>query len=493
MRTINVAPRASMLIESLRDIGYSLETALADVIDNSITAGASTVRLLADTADHDVKIGILDDGVGMTKEELRAAMRPGSRNPLDDRNTSDLGRFGLGLKTASFSQCRRLTVVTRKNGVTSAAIWDLELVAQADDWLVQIPDNPEIVPWADQLGKSGTLVVWENLDRVLEQESRDQTLSHFVRRIDDSREHLELVFHRFLSGEPGLRKIHMLLNERLLEPFDPFHAAHPATIHGPVESIKVGSHKVVVQTFTLPHHRKATPAEWERYAGRAGYLKNQGFYVYRAKRLIIHGTWFGFARQMELTKLARVRIDMPNGLDADWKIDVKKASAQPPYQVRERLRRIIETIGATSKRVYTARGKKLVSDSRLPVWSRVQDKNEIVYRINAEHPVLVDFISRLPDELKNDFLRVVELAGSTLPMDALFADLGGEPEKVRGTAMSEEALHHAVVTTVKQLRDASVKPDEISEMLMHAEPFRSNWQQTEKLIGQIMLVEASSD
>lgn len=482
-----------MLIESMRDIGYSLETALADVIDNSISARAKTIRVFADTADPEVRIGVLDDGEGMTEEDLHAAMRLGSRSPLDERSLCDLGRFGLGLKTASFSQCRRLTVVTRHGGFTSGAIWDLEHVAKTDRYSVQVPNDLSSIPWADQLGKSGTLVVWENLDRLIERVGSDKGQSHLIRRIDDSREHLELVFHRFLSGESGLRKIRVLLNERPLEPFDPFHSAHPATIEGPVERIRVGNQKVVIQTFTLPHHGKVLAAEWERYAGRAGYLKNQGFYVYREKRLIIHGTWFGLARQMELTKLARVRIDMPNGLDAEWKIDVRKSSAQPPYQVRERLRKIIETIGAPSKRVYTARGRKLTADTRLPVWNRVQDKNQIFYRINPEHPVFVDFASRLPEELKDDFSRVMELTGSTLPMDALFADLGGSPERVTGNTISEETLRHTVLTTVKRLKDAGVPEEDLPDMLRLAEPFRSNWSRTEEFLDRIILEEASGD
>ena len=480
MKTVKAAPRAAILIESMRDVGYLLETALADIVNNSITAGATTIELFAEPPESELKIGILDDGRGMSEERLLIAMRPGSRNPLEARVLSDLGRFGLGLKTASFSQCRKLTVVTRAAGVTSAAIWDLDLVAKVDDWLVQIPEHPEHLPWADRLGESGTLIIWEKLDRL--SDGTGSGLVSFVRHADEAREHLELIFHRFLAGERGLRKIRMMLNGRALEPFDPFHSSHAATISGPVERIRVGGHLVTVQTFTLPHHQKVTPAEWERYAGRAGYQKNQGFYVYRERRLIIHGTWFGLARQMELTKLARVRIDMPNALDAAWKIDVKKASAQPPHQVRERLRRIIETIGATSKRVYTTRGRRLTSDSRLPVWNRIQDKNEIVYQLNREHPVLADFMSKLPQDLSEEFLRIVELAGSTLPMDALFADLGGNPEKVAGNTTSDETLQYTVDTTVRRLREFGVPDDDIAKMLRFAEPFRSNWQRTEALL-----------
>lgn len=474
VRTREVPPHASMLIESMRDIGYSLETALADIIDNSITAKARSIRLLADTTSAQPSLAIVDDGEGMSEDELLAAMRPGSRNPLDTRDKEDLGRFGLGLKTASFSQCRKLTVASRKDGVTSCARWDLDKVAQTNQWLVELLDEPSSIPWIDELGISGTLVVWEKLDRLVEGEASDAR-SAFVSRIDDASEHLELVFHRFLAGERGIKKIALELNGRALEPFDPFHSTHPATQAGPVEKIKSGGQEVEVQAFTLPHHKK-DPEGWERYAGKAGYLKNQGFYVYRGKRLIIHGTWFGLARQKELTKLARVRIDMPNGMDAEWKIDVKKASAQPPYHVRERLRRIIETIGATSRRVYTARGRRLASDSRLPVWQRRQHGNEISYCLNPDHPAFVDFKNQLPDDMKTGFERILEIAASSMPVDALFADISASPSHVSGAQLAEDTLKHLVETTFAALTSSGVNPDDALEMMRVTDPFRENWE-----------------
>lgn len=484
MRIEKIAPRAAILIESMRDFGYSLETALADIVDNAITAGATAIRLFTSTDKASPQIAILDDGRGMDLDEILEAMRLGSKSPLEERDQTDLGRFGLGLKTASFSQCRRLTVVSKKQGSASAAIWDLDRVAQLDEWLVEIPDHPETIPWVDMLGEQGTLVLWENPDRIV-QDGSDEAWKHFTKRMDDARSHLELVFHRFLAGEPGRRKIQMFLNERPLEPFDPFHSNHPATHADPEERIKVGTHEVTIQTFTLPHHKKVAPDEWERYAGPAGYVKNQGFYVYRQRRLIIYGTWFGLARQTELTKLARVRIDMPNDLDADWKIDVKKASAQPPYQVREKLRNLIEILGANSKTIYKKKGHKLLSENRLPVWDRVQDKGEIFYRINADYPMVAEFSSRLPDGLKADFLRVLEVAGSALPMDALFADLGNSPNKVAGNSISDESLHQALQAAVKRLKDGQVGLPEIKEVLQFVEPFRSNWERTEPLLEQL--------
>ena len=197
---------------------------------------------------------------------------------------------------------------------------------------------------------------------------------------------------------------------------------------------------VRIRPVTLPHHKKVTVDEWNRYAGPEGYIKNQGFYVYRERRLIIHGTWFNLARQTELTKLARVRIDMPNSMDAEWKIDVKKASAQPPAPVRDRLRRIIDEVGAGSRRTYTSRGRKLVSENRLPVWTRSQDKNEIFYAVNLDHPAFSRFLITLADEQKREFAQLLNLIESTIPIDTFFADVSSHPESVLTKALDEETF-----------------------------------------------------
>ena len=482
MRVVEVVPKPSSLIESMRDIGYSLSTALADIIDNSLTAGAGKVQVFASLEAPDLKIGILDDGVGMTEDQLLEAMRLGSRSPLEHREESELGRFGLGLKTASFSQCRILTVVTRANGTTASAKWDLDHIAKLDRWQVQMPDDLASIPWMDQFGDRGTLVVWERLGLGANMGESGQDVTDIVRQVDEARSHLELVFHRFLSGESGRRRVHIELNNRPLEPSDPFHSSHPATVVGPIERIRVSQGEVVVQPFTLPHHAKVTPNDWIRYAGPEGYLRNQGFYVYRERRLIIHGTWFGLARQTELAKLARVRIDITNSLDRAWRIDVKKASAQLPPAVRERLHRIIEPLVATSKRVYKTRGRRLIDQDRIPVWSRFQNKNEILYRINGEHPMVVSLLSRLPAETHADFLKMIEVTGASLPLDALLADLGGDIESVVGGSTSEGALQYAAVTTFTHLLASVKSKKDVLAMMQVAEPFRSNWERTTQII-----------
>ena len=474
-REEEIPPRASVLVESLRDIGYSLHTAVSDVIDNSLAAGARTIELLAETHEEVPAIGILDDGTGMTEAELLEAMRPGSRSPLEGRSATDLGRFGLGLKTASFSQCRRLTVVTRRAGVTSCAVWDLDTVAERDRWIVELPENDATIPWSDRLETDGTLVVWQKLDRLVGPDGQGDRRD-LVRLLDETAGHVEFVFHRFLSGrEDREGRVEISLNARELRPFDPFHSHHPATQHHHEETFALAGEEIRIRPVTLPHHDKASRADWTRYGGPEGYVKNQGFYLYRNRRLIVHGTWFGLARQLELTKLCRVCIDMPSSLDAEWKVDVKKAWAQPPPPVRERLRRIIDRIGIPSKRTYTVRGARLAGDSRLPVWTRSQDKNRISYGLNTEHPLFNGFADRLDPDTADEFRKLVALIVSTLPVEALYADVSASAESVVRNPLAPEDFQEIVEATWRALRERGLSATEVETRMCSADPFRSRW------------------
>ena len=483
MREAEVPPRASVLVESLRDIGYSLQTAVADVIDNSLSAGATRIELLAETHAEPPVIGILDNGTGMTETELLEAMRAGSRSPLEDRAETDLGRFGLGLKTASFSQCRRLTVASRKDDTTSCAVWDLDTVTERDRWIVELPDDLADVPWAERLEENGTLVVWEKVDRLADSDG-PAAGRELVHQLDETARHVEFVFHRFLSGRSGrTADAEMWLNGRKLHPFDPFHPDHPATQRHPEETFMLDGRKIGIRPVTLPHHDKVPESEWQRYAGPEGYVNNQGFYLYRNRRLIVHGTWFRLARQSELTKLARVRVDIPGSLDAEWKIDIKKAWAQPPVPVRERLCRIIDRIGVPSRRTYTKRGARLTEESRLPVWTRSRDKNRITYGLDAEHPILSAFRARLDAGLANEFRKVLGLVVSTLPIEALYADVSASSEAVVQEPLDPEDFEEIVEATWRGLRGIGLSRDEAKARMRSAEPFHSRWAEAMRLIG----------
>lgn len=477
-----LVPQAGMLIESMRDIGYSLETALADIIDNSIAASASRIEILVDPSITDPAIAILDNGSGMTRQTLLTAMRAGSRNPRDARAKFDLGRFGLGMKTASFSQCRRLTVLTRKDGKASAAIWDLDHVAKTDRWEILIPESHADITFADQLEGDGTLVLWQNLDRILGDVAESQQQQVLAQRVDEAASHIELVFHRFLSGEATGSSLPILLNKRQLAPHDPFGSGLKATQREPLDPqpFPIKGHEVTIQTFTLPHHTKLSPKQYEALAGKAGFLRNQGFYLYREKRLIIWGTWFGLAQQRPITQLTRVRIDMPKELDAEWKVDVKKASAQPPPSLRRELRGLVDRICAGSKRVYTHKGKKLVSADQIDVWHRIQDKGQIRYGINHDHPVVAQLNNELSDEGRQRLRALIRLTETGLPIDSIFADKGGNPTAVVSGDMSVDEIGLVAVDTYRHLNGGlEMHNDGVVSMMQMMDVFRPRWPDVE--------------
>ncbi|WP_076443083.1 ATP-binding protein [Bosea sp. TND4EK4] len=480
-RQADATPHASALIEGLRDIGYSLETAISDIIDNSVTARARRIQLITETYSDEPYIAIIDDGVGMTEDELVAAMRPGSQNPLAPRDKPDLGRFGLGLKSASFSQCRRLTVVSKKGGQACAAIWDLDDVAKQNQWSVQLPDHVAGIPAVDHLGATGTLVLWQKLDRLTGGVSYNAAKRAEIinQRIAETERHLRLVFHRFMEETKPLQ---ILLNGRKVLPLDPFARRNSATIMDPEERLALLGGDVEIQSFTLPHHKQISKMDWEDIAGPEGHLKSQGFYLYRGKRLIVYGTWFGLCRQSELTKLSRVRIDIPNSMDADWKIDVKKSSAQLPPIVRDRLKKVIERIQAGSKRTYNKRGAKLVDQERLPMWNRIQADGQIRYRPNIEHPTFVSFAESLTPELQRGFFNCIALVGASLPIETVHADMAGTAEQIVPDFVDEDALAQAVHATLSVLLGAGKGIKEIMSLMKDVDPFRSAWEDTQRII-----------
>ena len=197
-------PEPSALVESLRAFGYSLKTAIADLIDNSIAAKAKNIWLRFEWNGADSRITIRDDGEGMTEKSLIAAMRPGSQSPLDLRSPTDLGRFGLGLKTASFSQCRRLTVVSRVlNGRTAVRSWDLDYVKKTREWRLLKTIEPAVLKLLkESIPEHGTVVLWENMDRITGNDHPEDDKAHqrFLQAIDLTKQHLEMVFHRYLES-----------------------------------------------------------------------------------------------------------------------------------------------------------------------------------------------------------------------------------------------------------------------------------------------------
>jgi hypothetical protein len=415
------APHPAALVEAMRSLGYTLEAAIADLVDNSISHGATEVRIQFDWAGAESTVSICDNGCGMTEPELIQAMRPGSHNPRAYRSPGDLGRFGLGLKTASFSQAGRLSVISRAAGhAETARVWDLAFITECNDWILLRAVSDIALERARWLSRrpSGTCVVWEKLDRLVGHVETGDEQAHkaFLEAADRVGKHLAMVFGEFLTGRNA---IVIRFGNQTLKPWDPFLREHDATQSLPEESL---GPRVKVQPYILPHHSRLTKQQFEIASGSQGWNAHQGFYIYRNKRLIVAGGWLslGMTRDEHL-KLARIRIDVGNDVDFDWKLDVRKSVASPPVALREQLRRIARATRDRAQEVYRHRGRKILAASpkdHSSVWEGKVMRGRTLFRINREHPIVQSLTA------DGDAGRAVEallrLIEETIPLDSIY-------------------------------------------------------------------------
>jgi hypothetical protein len=399
-----MVPSASRLMGSLRSIGYDLSSAIADLVDNCLDAAATHIDVELVHAGHDSYVMIVDDGKGMRESELDEAMRYGSRRSYEG---DALGHFGLGLKTASLSQCRRLTVVSttsaRRDPVSRR--WDLDHVRETDQWLLEEP-TPKDLPGAvlpRLRRRRGTVVIWESLDRVLE--FRDADSGHARRALERAAvrisEHLGAVFHRFLDGSLDTT-VEMRVNGELVRPWDPFARDEVKTRQLPVNHLPVmiGDHEGVVtlQGYILPHQRQfSSPDAHERASGANRWNRQQGLYIYRGDRLVQSGGWSRLRTADEHTKLARVALDLPEGAEHLFALDVAKMRVKLPDSMRVTLKEHVSAIANLAQEAYRRGSGGLEAQEPTPIaqdqammgdiWSGVSD---VLQRELAGDPQLLD-------------------------------------------------------------------------------------------------------
>lgn len=482
VRSRNVPPNAGAMIESLRGLGYTPAGALADVIDNSIAAGSTEIALFFTWSGGNSQIAIVDNGHGMDGEELERAMRLGDRNPLEQRSANDLGRFGMGLKTASFSQCRRLTVASKRNGGTHCLRWDLDVLAASRDGGWHLLEGPaeESTFILDHLARhsSGTVVAWERLDRIVTAGFSEQDFLDLIDRIEH---HLSVVFHRYLSGmQPHIR---ITINGRSIAPWDPFLAAHPATWSSPLDKLTVNGSPVEVQCHVLPHRDRMDAQTYKLTAGPEGWTAHQGFYVYRNKRLLVAGSWLGLGEERPWTReeayrLARIRLDILNETDADWKIDIRKSTARPPAAIRYRLMRIAQDVRERARRVFAHRGQIVPAAENKRVvqaWRAEYAREGMRYRIDLNHPAVKAVMENVGDltEEVTAMLRVIE---ETIPIQRIWLDTT-EAKDMPRTGFSSEPPAEIVSVLKVMYRNLTVRkalsPELAREQLLRTEPFHN--------------------
>ena len=391
---ISNPPNAEALMQGARSIGnYDLAAALGDLIDNSITAKATTVRLTCNFNEGEPFIIIKDNGCGMTREELITAMQPASSNPwkIAHRMTWTVW---INFKSASFSQAK-LIVSSKRNGIQNLAVWDLDNISNFEMELLDEEDAKVILEDYDEdLQSDGTLIVWDNCDRLTDSNEISQT--EFNEKIMEARSQLALVFHQFLVKSSN-RKLTILLNGVEIEGYDPL-SSHPAT-QASYESISYADlGNIKVTPYVLPHFSKLDRKTSELIEGNEGLIRNQGFYVYRNERLIIHGTWFGIFKYGELSDLVRVKVDIPNSMDHIWQISIDKKDAKLPQNLKVRLKKQLESIHIKSKKVYRRRSTPLNIGDHSSAWTKVKKAGRTKFEINRSSKMVTSLIAKLDDE-----------------------------------------------------------------------------------------------
>lgn len=472
-------PTADILMTSMRAMGYSFESAIADIVDNSISASATKIWLHFPVDPLDCHIAICDNGHGMTKEELFDAMKYGSEQKRDCRAADDLGRFGLGLKAASLSQCRRLTVASKKDGVVSAYIWDLDVILEKKDWFMVECTQQEIlkikqISWLDAVD-SGTVVVWEQFDLI--EKSAGNIYSELNKLQEITANYLSLIFHRYLN-RTGNNRLSIKINNFELIGFDPFLENHPKTnvrkrIEIPVEDSEGIERMVIVQPFVLPFQKDLTADDKRLSGGIENYRSKQGFYVYRNERLIVWGTWFGRHRD-ELTKYARIRVDIPNTLDEIWGIDIKKQNAKIPSMIKTRLTRAVDEAMDIAVKQQKHRGRIEKVDEEIDyIWDRIKGRGEnFTYKINRNSKIFNLIHDSVSSELWSQFDMVLEEIENAVPFQQIYIDKSQNKvdEEIDEERLAEiRAKAEMLIRMAVELGGTS-REDAIAELLK-AEPF----------------------
>ena len=421
MVRISNPPAAESLMIGARSIGnYDLAAALGDLIDNSITANANTVSLICNFNSGDPLIIIKDNGFGMDKKTLVQAMRPASSNPHNTRNAEDLGRFGWGLKSASFSQARRLIVATRRDSELNMAIWDLDDIV---DFQMDVLESAEALlvleEYSETLPSNGTIIIWDKCDRL--SETSEITQIEFNEKVIDARKQLELIFHQYLDSQ-SKNRLSIYLNGSELKGYDPFLSSHPATQSFHTEKIEIfGSGYIAVTPYVLPHYSKLDQQTINNIEGSNGLVRNQGFYVYRNKRLIIHGTWFGIFKYGELSDLVRVKIEIPNTMDHIWQISIDKKDAKLPQSLKLRLKKQLTSIHSKSKKVHKRRSKAITLGDPTNIWTKVKKNGRSKFEINRESAAVKSIQDLLPQEEIYKFNYLLNYIEEMLPVSNIIS------------------------------------------------------------------------
>ena len=479
--TVEVLPNAAILIESMRSIGYTFKDAIADIIDNSISAKATDISIYMRQKDENYYVQIVDDGNGMNESELIEAMRLGSKDPQNTRAIDDLGRFGLGLKSASFSQCKKLTVISKKNDVVNGFMWDLDYVRKINHFMIKKLTETQInnIPNIAQLYEyqSGTIVQWEDFDRI--EAGSHKMGDELTRLMDDAANHISLVFHRFLEDHD----FKLSINYTEIEPKDPFLRNNPRTQQLQSKKVKLDGVALNLYPYVLPFFSTLNLEERKKAGIGDKQYELQGIYLYRNKRLIVWGDYLGLYSKSELTKNTRIQVDIPNTLDYLWELDVKKSKARIPSKIKKNILSVIHDGVDSSKRVNNFRGKKEISKKN-PTWLVIKDRDdEFRFELNKDNELYNLFYNSLDENQKKLFKLYSNSVVETIPYNNIYSQVSSGYEQ---TNIDDEQLLNEVMDIFSNFTASSNQSlKKLAKTLLLEEIYNSNKKVFDYLVNQM--------
>ena len=481
--SFKLPPSAKASIESLRAFDYSFASALADLVDNSITAKAKNIRIDLEWDGPHSRLIIRDDGVGMDdtlvcgESPFQQAMKFGSRSPKEERDADDFGRFGLGLKTASIWACRKVTVLSKVAGSPVASYcWDVDHVAREDEWYLLRGTGSKVNELdAELVSKtSGTTVLWEGMDTLLKggADGMDRTEDSVRKSLAEALEHLGMVFHRFLES----RKVKIRCGCSHVLPWDPL-GSQPEPEFVPVDKFSYHGEEIAIRCAVMPHPKRMSQEEQGRVGGVNGLAGQQGIYVYRRGRIIVSGGWMGLFKPADHFKLARIAIEVPNSLDLAVGISVTKTNVALPDGISSRLSAAAEAIRSRAFEVYRYRGNRQLptpnpSDPEF-VWQKeaVTDTGIVRFVINKEHP-LYSKVSKSCED-KKALRLLIELMEQTLPIAEISLVNSDKPDSIAGPfeGMTDEQIADKFREAIEVFTKISGTQQQAREALLGLYPY----------------------
>jgi hypothetical protein len=464
-------PNPEHLIRSIAEQGYSFESSLADLIDNSISAEATGVEVLIDMDQEPFTLFLADNGTGMSERILKSSMQFPSSSPAMDRNETDLGRFGLGMKTASFSQTRIFTVLSRERGTTkySGRTWDVDYLKHKKKWHLIINTEDEVETLLENYQKisdeflsgikefsANTIVIWKGLykfEEYLDPSNRKRALQQQLNEI--TVDHLSLVFHRFLERKQ--EPVQIRVNNKQISPFDPFPPSNAGVRKIESKRKSFFKDKVKLEGFVLPAHSideaKTGVSKWT--TKNSSLTDMEGIYVYRADRIIIFGGWNGLIRKGPRLQLARLRVDVGNKVDHLLHLNVSKSQITIPHDLKLGFAQYVNELKAEAEREFHNRGiRKLagdVSQQNEQLVTRSACSKGTLLEINPSFPILEDLAGSLSKEQQSKLKILLRMVNTLINKVRQTHEKIDFPSSSEGTEdISASNLRNAVHALLKR-------------------------------------------